>query len=775
MSYPKLEIASHNQPAPFETGTIAPNAVPDPRSPQEEKKQVPFLLQPLLVFPVVAFLGSIPSCLVQAMDVAALIEQSFSDKKIHSFYLDTPKDINQIPPALAIIDSPEINLASPWMGHDITATVNRLLDAAEQPPSTRLKDVASVIAGQGKGKTRFLEELRLAICQRPTAVALAITFNNSTDLSKDSAKWKAATTAENVEFMYAMAVLSRILHATLGGEFSTKIVHRLNPIQFLPFAPGAIIQGGLRFFLAFLPVKTHFVLLVDEAVKAHRVFSSGDRDVTSVVRTALLDSPIQEGVHATLVLSSLNVTPFGDTSSSRAILPLLLAHALDAHQVIREWWHVESKPVSILAASLLSSVPRLVQIAAGYLVKLDEKCKLQPKKPHSSPTGIVNESKQDSSWLKNLMSEVITLTRRRYGGDFRFPSPENFYNLVYGVPVDPADTEVAGLLLCSIFVNSVAALERFIPQANIVTLFAAAQQLGQGNPCATLLGELLPVTEPGHFNLFDTVNSGDALEFIARQMVLLRLQAVMAWNEKNGNIERKIPVRVFFGWNPGEFLPVPLDSKKDLTIEEATGKHESRLARLTFQAVRIAAALELPSLRNNSLQFWTTLNATETESGLAVVAKSAKGDCFDLLITLDSHVFLIDTKSGQVDTTEAKKKVVRQSSLLTSSESDGKSKIEAKEEKTQELGSRDDQILKQSEYFFRTLTDHLASAEKLEPVEGSIYHSVIKKQVTFIFLSSSGGKSFRKGHTIVMRAQATENFLSFLWVYYRAIRAGINC
>jgi hypothetical protein len=85
-----------------------------------------------------------------------------------------------------------------------------------------------------------------------------------------------------------------------------------------------------------------FVLLVDEVVKVERMVSSKfyggkELDITSYLREALLTKSIlmEDGValNVSLVISSLNIKPIGQTSSDREVVALVLPSGLNIKRV----------------------------------------------------------------------------------------------------------------------------------------------------------------------------------------------------------------------------------------------------------------------------------------------------------------------------------------------------------------------------------------------------------------------------------------------------------
>ena len=150
-----------------------------------------------------------------------------------------------------------------------------------------------------------------------------------------------------------------------------------------------------------------FVLLIDEAVRMERKMQSmksfqrqldGDVQMTSVISAALLNKKLtfspsdgepHQPINAALLISSLQVSPIGESSSGRSIFPIVLAESLDPHAVLEKIWRpcLNNRSLSkkeagtlMLIAAMVNTLPRMVESVDTFFrtgnnrkVPIDEK------------------------------------------------------------------------------------------------------------------------------------------------------------------------------------------------------------------------------------------------------------------------------------------------------------------------------------------------------------------------------------------------------------------
>eukprot|EP00971_Amphidinium_carterae_P313116 6222597-Amphidinium_carterae.1 len=169
------------------------------------------------------------------------------------------------------------------------------------------------------------------------------------------------------------------------------------------------------------------VVFADEVARADKAFKycfklkEPASDVTEVLRAAVLNDYIAPGlgVNATLAISSLTLTPIGETLSGRSTRPLVLASVLDAARIVSDWWDLPVNTATLGLASAVSMLPRAAEISGN------------------SKTGT-----QTAKGVTELFNKIRSNLKDRYRFDRSVSvqiTKEELRNIVYGeaVPLDP--------------------------------------------------------------------------------------------------------------------------------------------------------------------------------------------------------------------------------------------------------------------------------------------------------------------------------------------------
>lgn len=185
------------------------------------------------------------------------------------------------------------------------------MELAADTPSSK-KSFLATLRGSGGGKTRALEELRYQLLGQPGVLPLAITYNSAMVLyPRAEFGW-----SNNYELNYGMTVVARLATVFYGkplDEMLDLLLERkwAGGVKY----PLELIRGFLLHAVRKLEGIHTIVVLADEVARAEEAFASEyklgeqSRDVTSLLRKAVLDAEIRDGLQATLVMSSLTLTP----------------------------------------------------------------------------------------------------------------------------------------------------------------------------------------------------------------------------------------------------------------------------------------------------------------------------------------------------------------------------------------------------------------------------------------------------------------------------------
>jgi hypothetical protein len=216
---------------------------------------------------------------------------------------------------VSIIDSPYETTHNKLLSFNVKDQCDRLLDSCDVTPGPRSKPLHYTFKGVGTGKTRVFEEIRRYLMTQDGVLVIAITFNSF---------WSAHPSYDNFgvtapEVSCALSVVARMASVFYGTELGTVRPILRNEIAYidaLSKLDNALGEKLIRSFIrhAITQVNaqrphgkgvTKFVMLVDEAVAMQTMvadtFKSVDcSDVTTVLRSAILDDYIDVGVGATL-------------------------------------------------------------------------------------------------------------------------------------------------------------------------------------------------------------------------------------------------------------------------------------------------------------------------------------------------------------------------------------------------------------------------------------------------------------------------------------------
>ena len=187
-------------------------------------------------------------------------------------------------------DQDHISMGHPLFNFNIDTGLQLVENALLQTPSSRWKPVVCTVRGTGGGKTRALEELRIALNKRNGCVAVAVTFNKNTMLHIDE-------TSGNKERALVKAVISR-LASTLYSIELTDCIPILNGVP-IEIKTEQLLPGFIRHVVKRMRENgarvTSFVILIDEAVRALEELNSSF-DLYGQIRSGVLDTQILDGL-----------------------------------------------------------------------------------------------------------------------------------------------------------------------------------------------------------------------------------------------------------------------------------------------------------------------------------------------------------------------------------------------------------------------------------------------------------------------------------------------
>ena len=544
----------------------------------------------------------------------------------HSEYVTSLSENNLI----AIIDQPEDRLGLELVSLNIPSIMEQCKAALECKPGFRSAKLLAIVRGQGGGKTRCLEELRLALLNEITEeesgsnergiLPLAITFNSNMALGKGeiSLLQGAPTELANLQLNYAYAIVKRLAGVLYGRDFADIGNKFIRPALIEPYCEASRVEVVLiRAFLSHAAEKTgrhRVVVLLDEAKRAAEKFlrakskqkgslsNDEDEDITSTLRSAVLDAAIPSCAHAALVISSLAIGPAGATSSGRPIIPICLPD-LDPNLVVSKLWKIPEPKAQyfIPLASSLCQLPRLVECAGDAMPKY-----LKGWTPEPGTSA-------------KLLQQVKASIRGRYGE--ALPTLNQVHAIVFTQEVAYNDDSMKApeAVIKSIFTNSFKRFEanmKFSPVASLAFLSAVVEEKSSA-PWTSKLSEFIDNLQP------KTV--GDPLEWCVQWWLELRL---LLLNADEGLELFELKTLLHLG-SIARDLPACFKTFKFIP-------HQPHFGQLQHSQFDVPAALasELVDLRKQH----------DT-----MVLRSAVGDAFDILLVLSNsrraYMVFIDAKS----------------------------------------------------------------------------------------------------------------------------------
>jgi hypothetical protein len=426
-----------------------------------------------------------------------------------------------------IMNKVKTNMKIPLLELDPKGISQIILEDSELEPDARLKPLHATMRGMGGGKTRTLEEIRRCLFQQKSVFPIAITFNSHWIPGYNGVGNVIHDKCFGVDdpiFFYELAIVSRMASMFFEKDLG-EIQSRLRSQLHLLSRPIDLIESMVVFMINRLSNYRrvdYFILLIDEAVAMQtyirKHFNYFD-DITSTVRQALLNNEIwikydneAKRLNVALVISSLEISPIGQTSSNRIVRPIILPSKLNVNDIVKKIWKLKDDRFALVAATL-NELPRLVQFAYDFISK----------------KGNINFEREDISALYDY---VFFQTRGMYGTrDMQLPSRSLLLKLIYGERVDIVETTDA--IICSVVTNSLGSFtdkSQISPEVSLTMLYLASEND-------------LPLLHEGLRMIYDTVkvnpnDIGHVMETAFLQWLKIRLSVVVAAESENLTLKK---------------------------------------------------------------------------------------------------------------------------------------------------------------------------------------------------------------------------------------------
>lgn len=266
--------------------------------------------------------------------------------------------------------SPERTMIHSLIDLDLKAVASRVEAVLAIPPDSRSKPLLGILRGQGGGKSRTLEEIRLHFWshERTTEHPSFLTNGKLT-----------------IPMLYtALSVMARLIFSATSALYPEKVFDEMNRnLEELTAIgpPKVLLRGTVSYLVGLVRAKRttvcNYVVLTDETARHEGNVVTrfpNSIDTFGVVREALLNEWIDEGLNISLIFSSLRPTAFGTAQSGRMTEVVVLPERLSTAKVVENCWKVDrhdAKKFRLmeLCAAVLNDIPWALEIAATIVVQ----------------------------------------------------------------------------------------------------------------------------------------------------------------------------------------------------------------------------------------------------------------------------------------------------------------------------------------------------------------------------------------------------------------------
>jgi hypothetical protein len=701
----------------------------------------------------------------------------------YALFLNSPPSMDEDPSY--IIDSPSLKLSVdyPLITTSLHLNEVRVQQALIARPGQRTKPIIVCTKGKGGGKTRIMEEIRLATNRKHDSLAIGLTFNNHTLFDAPLDVYMKNDPA----LSFALAIVTRTI-SSIYKTYHEQVVKRMrnNEINLynliteqerngLDF-PEMLLRSFFKWILITHPqaqqrkVK-HFVVLVDE----YRKYVDGFLDdltpeakekyknanFSAPLHRALLNQELLPGVKICLILSTLIFSnSIVTTDSGRPIGHLLLAEELDSQEVLNSWifnpqhtwlekWFVsheltENSMIKFkLIVELLNKLPRCLEYMEIGISNDRENFNF----PVTGPIRV------DSSYYQKLILYILESFRLQYKNSF--PSPGVMMAVLQSEIIDyPKNIDH---IKDSTFSNTYDPMKDFIPVASVISLYNGATR-ASGDPVASALVKIIEniITRITTFK-----KSGDLLEYLGAQWCLFKFLVLR-------KSLRQLTLQDFFTLSgDSEIEPAVLSKLNNIVVhvpEECPPIGITKHPELKYSTWRNP---------NQNFPLQGTDDFTEVLNKITDVSFESPvqihqfhdGECFDLLLVFFDQrknkpfLVFIDWKS----------KYGTPNTPSITTEDDGNSSS-CSSRPTQQGKPPGHQFVHLTENVIPYINDQVM--QNLVQMQSSALQALSDGDYCCIYLTTGqeGQKSFSRGKAVVMARRDSEKFFSFLFPLYKSLR-----
>jgi hypothetical protein len=648
--------------------------------------------------------------------------------KVNACHFDGNWPNSESNPDLCIMGSPHITLNHPMIDFDVTQACDVIYSAARMDLDDRLKPLCAVVRGQGGGKTRQIVEINKYFKSNYTNVfALAITFN-----SKWDTKQSVLDTCADYQMSVIFETISRMTSILYGIDFF-KACTIFNSIELRNSIRGydaiTVLQGFVDHVMASVRSRNSgidtFILMVDESRKLRdKIARSAEDDPLRVLREGLLDGKFNNVGHVGVLMSALDITPLGETSTSRPIVSFPEKERLTPSIVAQKWLKVSPNNLANLALiAVFSGLPRGLQFLSYFF---------------NGSSG--NVTKANS---KEIIQGTIQQYVRQYNCEL--PAMKYVFPLVFGMET-LIDTSVMSCIEDSFYTNYIRIIKSrgasITPITSLCAFYSAASRSAvsksteKSRAYATYILQRFDNIINSIETLLEPQQSGALLEICFRETILLRLRTALA-------AKTRVTLEQLLSLSMENFVDYP-------AFQEIM---ERKLEYVDMNQQGLGDNQGLPSLRKKSSAFFSYL---EKASKKPCFWAAAEGDCFDYLLMVrlvgrDQPIFIFFDLKSPINSSDPKESLLKKFSQAK----DLESLLESSPEGSIARGLLN---LNNVLYVYATGYDGSSTLEDLNKVEDK---------------RKSSGEPY-KMTTLVMRNNEMMDLMRLIWDLYICGRNALN-
>ena len=358
----------------------------------------------------------------------------------------------------------------------------------------------------------------------------------------------------------------------------------------------------------------YFILLIDESL---RLAEGIDGDAYNGIRGAVLDIIFKGNFHAGLVITSLAAGPISLTRSGRTVCIVDKPSKLPVIPTLLEWLRMVPSSSACLFVTLLTPVPRSVQILYHDVIK-----------------ELFTNQEITTANFQYLFENLVRHLRNVFRGA-KFPSDEMIFEILFKNQI-VVTAEVQQMVMDSVLTNvmggAIIGDSEIVPEPSLLMMYTSVGKAGFSDVAKQFVRTVDKTL--GQLSAVRSDNVGTVLEVLYFEYLYMRILATNCGNMKV---------------SPANLLGINSKLVRDFGLQDML---ESSVSRFFFKDLMDSVNYTLPSL-STTKDFSRFIAELPADQSIGLW-RSAKGDPFDCLLMLrldgfpDPFFFFLELKSRKV-------------------------------------------------------------------------------------------------------------------------------